>query len=125
MHGNGQPNQALESVRESTEADLHMAFHTQIVQVKELAGLRPQHNPESNGVLQLVSALCISDVPMTCRSILRNIMTLIPYVNMMVTCMHAEDLWKLGNPFLGLQMQHCWRVMRVTCVLQAMLWMRR
>ena len=42
IHGNGLPNEALESVRESTEADLHMAFHTQLVQVKQLAGLRPQ-----------------------------------------------------------------------------------
>lgn len=50
IHGNGQPNEALESVRESMEADLHMAFHTQIVQLKELAGLRSQPTPESNGV---------------------------------------------------------------------------
>ncbi|BDA44462.1 hypothetical protein COCOBI_05-6470 [Coccomyxa sp. Obi] len=49
IHGNGQPNEALESVRESMEEDLHMAFHTQLIQVKELAGLRSQQHPESNG----------------------------------------------------------------------------
>lgn len=51
IRGNGRPNPALESdAMRAEEPDLSMALHSQIKELAELAGLRPQQAAASSGV---------------------------------------------------------------------------